>query len=128
MALRLRVIHEFVDTLSGLRPMSFRQNNEPARSWRSWYTKHAAELFACGIPDVAYRDSRAWEHFLNDGGHLLDQSGNWGTWNGWNVHLLTHEQAVRLREFLTRECQWEGGYVDIVNELEKHLRKHQEHG
>ncbi len=70
--------------------MSFRQNNESHRKWKTWLDAHQKTLLDCGVPLLVVEDQKLWSYFL-DHGHYTPLI---------NVDSMPHEKAEKLCIFL----------------------------
>ncbi len=77
--------------------MSFRRDADKLLAWKRWVNQHRDELTAAGVPAVVFSDERRWGHFLEEGG--LDRE------TGWQVEMLSPQQAAALHHLVTREFQ-----------------------
>ncbi len=75
--------------------MPFRRDGAKASKWKHWLATHRDTLVRCGLPDYVLRDELHWYLFLEQGG--------WEQESGWNVQMLTRDQARTLRDFLAAE-------------------------
>jgi hypothetical protein len=74
--------------------MSFRRDGGKAHHWQQWLAEHRSALTAAGVPDWVWSEEERWRWFLVEGGTDLE--------SGWQVEMLSPEQALRLREFILR--------------------------
>lgn len=94
--------------------MSFRNDGSQACEWKRWLARHRAALIRAGIPDLILRDERHWIVFL--------ESGGWDAESGFDVDLLSLDQARELHGFLSTEygTDLSGG---CIQKLERRFSK-----
>lgn len=81
--------------------MAFRRaksdSHREQRTWNDWIENHRAALTAMGLPPEVIVDADRWSDFLENG-HL-----HWHPSSGFDFQQMTHDQLVRLRDFLERD-------------------------
>jgi hypothetical protein len=98
--------------------MGYRRDSDGQRAWQAWIDQHRNDLLRCSLPEFVFSDDQRWFRFVEHDG--------WDQETGWNVTMLSPDQASALYDFLMSEYGSDE-YRLLLQNLDEFRRKTSSH-